>query len=386
MFPRTIAAQMRDSLGKPGTALILYGPRQAGKTTLVQQLLKELPAAAADAAADAAVFVGDDLYTQSLLARHELEHLKRTVGGATTIFIDEAQRIENIGLTIKLLVDHLPVTVIASGSASFELADRLSEPLTGRARTFHLHPLSWQEVAVKYRRTAPETALEEMLRFGMYPRVHTLETSAEKEEYLYNYLNNYLYRDLLEFEQVKKPKKVVDLLAMLAYQIGSEVAVSELSNGLGISQKTVENYLDVLEKMFVLVNLRGFSRNLRKEVTKTSRYYFADVGLRNALIRSFVPLALRGDAGELFENWFVMERMKRAGNHSRHTGFYFWRTYDQHEIDLVEDLDGRLTGIECKWSPTSRVKAPKAWQRAYPEAAFEVATRQNWAGYLEGEG
>ncbi len=394
MFPRTIAAPMRDGLGKPGTALILYGPRQAGKTTLVQQLLAELPGAgagadadaggAADASATTVVFVGDDLYTQSLLARHELEHLKRIVAGATIIFIDEAQRIDNIGLTIKLLVDHLPLTVIASGSASFELADRLSEPLTGRSRTFRLHPLSWQEVAPTYRMTAPDTALEEMLRFGMYPRVHTLQTNAEKEEYLYNYLNNYLYRDLLELEQIKKPKKVVDLLAMLAYQIGNEVAVSELSNGLGISQKTVENYLDVLEKMFVLVNLRGFSRNLRKEVTKTSRYYFADVGLRNALIRSFVPLALRGDAGQLFENWFVIERIKRAGNHGRHTGFYFWRTYDKHEIDLVEDLDGRLTGIECKWSPASRVKAPKAWRQAYPEAAFEVATRQNWAEYLEG--
>jgi predicted AAA+ superfamily ATPase len=380
LFPRTIAAQMRDGLNKPGTALILYGPRQAGKTTLLQRLLEELP----DADANAVVFVGDDLYTQSLLARHELEHLKRTVARATIIVIDEAQRIENIGLTIKLLIDHLPVTVVASGSASFELADRLSEPLTGRTRTFHLHPLSWEEVAEKYRMTAPETALEEMLRFGMYPRVHTLETSAEKEAYLYEYLNNYLYRDLLEFEQIKKPKKVVDLLAMLAYQIGSEVAVSELASGLGISQKTVENYLDVLEKMFVLVSLRGFSRNLRKEVTKTSRYYFADVGLRNALIRSFVPLALRGDAGELFENWFVLERMKRAGNHSRHTGFYFWRTYDQHEIDLIEDVDGRLTGIECKWSPASRVKAPKAWRQAYPKAAFEVATRQNWAGFLEG--
>ena len=153
------------------------------------------------------MFVGDDLYTQSLLARHELEHLKRIVGAATTIFIDQAQRIENIGLTLKLLVDHLPVTVIASGSASFELADRLSEPLTGRTRTFHLHPLAWEEVAAKYRMIAPETALEDMLRFGIYPCVHSLESNQEKEEYLYNYLNSYLYRDLLEFEQIKKRRR-----------------------------------------------------------------------------------------------------------------------------------------------------------------------------------
>jgi hypothetical protein len=377
MFARTIAGRLSEGLGKPGTALILYGPRQAGKTTLVKMLLGEAPKVVS--------FVGDDLYAQSLLARHELEHLKMVVGDATTIFVDEAQRIENIGLTLKLLVDHLPVTVIASGSASFELADKLSEPLTGRARALHLHPLSWQEVAEKYRATAPETALEEMLRFGMYPRVHTLENSDEKEEYLYNYLNNYLYRDLLEFQQIRKPKKVVDLLVLLAHQVGRSVAVSELSTSLGLSQKTVENYLDVLEKMFVLMNIRGFSRNLRKEVTKTSRYYFVDVGLRNALVRSFVPLSLRNDTGMLFENWFIMERIKRAGNRGRFTGFYFWRTYDQHEIDLVEDLDGGLTGFECKWSPRTRARAPRDWPRSYPGARFEVVTRENWRGYLEGE-
>ncbi|MCX5971850.1 MAG: ATP-binding protein [Coprothermobacterota bacterium] len=375
MFQRTIAQQISDGLGKPNTALILYGPRQAGKTTMVKQLLQDIP--------NTIVFIGDDLYTQSLLARHELENLKRIVGSATTIFIDEAQRIENIGLTIKLLVDHLPVTIIASGSASFELANRLSEPLTGRARTFHLHPLSWEETAAKYRMIDPESALEEMLRFGMYPRVHTLESNQEKEEYLYSYINSYLYRDLLEFEQIKKPRKVVDLLTLLAHQIGKEVAVSELSNALGLTQKTVENYLDILEKMFVLVNIRGFSRNLRKEVTKTSRYYFIDVGVRNALIRSFVPLSVRSDAGELFENWFVMERIKRAGNQRRFTGFYFWRTYDQHEVDLVEDLDGRLIGFECKWSPKSIAKAPKDWLQSYPDAGFEVVSRGNWRGYLE---
>lgn len=375
MFQRTIEQQIRDGLGKPGTALILYGPRQAGKTTLVKRLLENVP--------NAVSFTGDDLYTQSLLAQHELEHLKRIVGSAATIFIDEAQRIDNIGLTLKLLVDHLPVTIIASGSASFELADRLNEPLTGRARTFHLHPLSWEELAEKYRMTAPDTTLEEMLRYGMYPRVHTLESNQEKEEYLYNYINQYLYRDLLEFEQIKKPRKVVDLLVLLAHQIGKEVAVSELANSLGLSQKTVESYLDILEKMFVIINIRGFSRNLRKEVTKTSRWYFADIGLRNALIRSFVPLSLRSDAGELFENWFVMERVKRAGNHRRFTGFYFWRTYDQREIDLVEDIDGQLTGFECKWSPKTRGKAPKDWIEAYPGAGFELVSQANWRERLE---
>jgi predicted AAA+ superfamily ATPase len=375
LFQRAIAGQVRDNLPKPGTVIILYGARQVGKTTLVGQLL--------ESCSDALTFVGDDLYTQQLLSRHELEHLKRVVGSATTVFIDEAQRIESIGLTLKLLVDSMPVTVIASGSASFDLADRLSEPLTGRSRTFHLHPLTWGEVAEKYRVTAPETALEELLRFGMYPRVHTLESDLEKQEYLYEYINSYLYRDVLEFEQVKKPKKVVDLLVLLAHQVGSEVAVSELANALGLSKTTVEGYLDVLEKMFVLVNVRGFSRNLRKEVTKTSRYYFTDVGVRNALIRSFAPVSLRGDVGELFENWFVMERVKQAGNEGRHTGFYFWRTYDQQEIDLVEEVEGRLTGFECKWSSPSRQRAPSQWRRAYPEAGYEIVTRDNCFTWLE---
>lgn len=368
---------MVGSLESPGTAIILYGARQVGKTTLVRQLL--------EGRHDAVSFIGDDLYTQSLLSRHELEHLRRVVGPATMVFIDEAQRIENIGLTLKLLIDNLPVTVIASGSASFELADRLSEPLTGRSRTFRLHPLTWLELRGKYSMTAPATALDEMLRFGMYPRIHTLEGDAQREEYLYEYLNNYLYRDLLEFEQVKKPKKVVDLLTLLAHQIGNEVSVAELSGGLGISKKTVEGYLDVLEKMFVLVNSRGFSRNLRKEVTKTSRYYFADVGLRNALVRSFVPLSVRDDVGQLFENWFIIERIKRAANLGRHCGFFFWRTYDQQEIDLVEDAGGKLTAFECKWASGSRSRPPSQWRIAYPEAGFNVVTRESWATFLETE-
>ncbi|OIN91411.1 MAG: hypothetical protein AUJ20_11350 [Comamonadaceae bacterium CG1_02_60_18] len=374
MFDRTIAPALLEQLkqvpGQPGAAVILYGPRQAGKTTLIRALPANTP--------EALMFTGDDLYTQTLLQRHEHEHLKRVIGNARLVFIDEAQRIDNIGLSIKLLVDHLPIQVIASGSASFELADRLAEPLTGRARTFHLHPLSWLELADKYRQTSPETALNDMLRFGMYPRMHTLESDQAREEYAYDYLNHYLYRDLLEFEQVKKPKKVVDLLILLAHQMGREVAVSELAKSLGLSQRTVESYLDILAKMFVLINVRGFARNLRKEVTKTSRFYFCDVGLRNALIRNFTSLNLRGDAGELFENWFVMERIKRASNLRRHTGFYFWRTYDQKEIDLIEDCAGQLSAFECKWEPTARAKAPAEWTAAYPQADYTVATRDNW--------
>jgi len=381
MFDRIIAPAILEQLkqvpGQAGAAIILYGPRQAGKTTLIRSLLAQTP--------DALMLTGDDLYTQTLLQRHELEHLKGVIGNAPLVFIDEAQRIANIGLSMKLMVDHLPVRVIASGSASFELADRLPEPLTGRARTFHLHPLSWPELAGKYRLASPETALSDMLRYGMYPRMHVLESERERQEYAYDYINHYLYRDLLEFEQVKKPKKVIDLLLLLAHQMGREVAVSELATSLGMGQRTVEGYLDVLEKMFVLMNVRGFSRNLRKEVTKTSRYYFCDVGVRNALIRNFNALSLRGDVGELFENWFVMERVKRASNERRSTGFYFWRTYDQKEIDLIEERDGHLSAFECKWSASGRAKAPAEWTAAYPQADYNVATRDNWPLLVAGD-
>ena len=194
-----------------------------------------------------------------------------------------------------------------------------------------------------------------------------------------------MYRDLLEFEQIKKLEEGGDLLTLLAHQIGEEVAVSELSKSLGVGQKTGQTItLDVLDKMFpYLVNIRGFSRNLRKEVTKTSRYYFVDVGVRDGAHSFLVPLWVRNDVGELFENWFVMERIKRANNERRFTGFYFWRTYDQHEIDLVEELDGRLLGFECKWSPKSQVKVPKDWLQNYPEAVFKAVSRGNWVEYLE---
>jgi predicted AAA+ superfamily ATPase len=220
-----------------------------------------------------------------------------------------------------------------------------------------------------------------MLRFGMYPKVHTLKNDQEKERYLYEYLNNYLYKDILSFAGVRKPKKVVDLLTLLALQIGKESAISELAKNLSMSQKAVENYLDVLEKMFVIVNLRGFSRNLRKEISKTSKYYFVDVGLRNALIRNFNPLNLRSDAGDLFENWFIMEKIKTANILEKPANFYFWRTYDQQEIDLIEEREGKLRAYEVKWKNKS-VKAPKEWLNKYDNSSFEVVHRENYFSFL----
>ncbi|MBU4087055.1 MAG: ATP-binding protein [Nanoarchaeota archaeon] len=373
MINRAISEKIKEAINGERRVIIIYGPRQAGKTTLIKHLLSEMKE-------DFEYFTGDDLYAQNIFSKHELESLKKVIKG-NILVIDEAQKIDNIGLSLKLIFDNLSVKIITSGSASFDLSNKLSEPLTGRTKTFWLYPLAYSEVADKYGKISGETALEEMLRYGMYPKVHSLIGNQDKENYLYEYLNNYLYKDILSFAGVRKPKKVVDLLTLLALQIGREVKISELSQNLSISQKAVENYLDVLEKMFVLANLRGFSRNFRKEISKTSKYYFFDVGLRNALIRNFNPLNLRSDTGELFENWFIMEKIKASDIFERPANFYFWRTYDQQEIDLIEERAGRLYGYEIKWSK-AKAKKPADWLRTYSNSQFEIVNNENYQKFL----
>lgn len=372
---RTIEKQLKQAINGERKVIIIYGPRQAGKTTLIKLLTSKI-------SGEIQFFTGDDLHTQDLFSKNDLEALRRATAGIDILVIDEAQRIENIGLSLKLLIDNLPVKILVSGSASFDLADKLSEPLTGRTRTFWLYPLAWGEVAEKYRATSKDVMIDELLRFGLFPKVQTLLVEKEKENYLYEYLNNYLYKDLLIFGGVKKPKKVVDLLSLLALQIGHEVSIAELAQNLSLSQPTIVNYLDVLEKMFVLINLRGFSRNLRKEISKTSKYYFMDLGLRNALIRNFNKINIRDDAGALFENWFIMERVKRSSNNFQPANFYFWRTYDQKEIDLIEERAGKLFGFECKWSALKKISAPSDWLKSYPNASYETVNSENYFKFL----
>ncbi len=374
MIARKIGAKIKEAINGEKRVIIIYGPRQAGKTTLIKHLLSEVKKGFE-------YFTGDDLYAQNIFSKNELESLKKIIK-SDILVIDEAQKIENIGLSLKLMFDNLPIKIIASGSASFDLSNKLSEPLTGRTKTFWLYPLAFSEIEDKYGKISREAALEEMLRYGMYPKVQVLTGNQDKENYLYEYLNSYLYKDILSFSGVRKPKKIIDLLTLLALQIGREVRISELSKNLSISQKAVENYLDVLEKMFVLVNLRGFSRNLRKEISKTSKYYFFDVGLRNALIRNFNPLNLRSDTGELFENWFIMEKIKAASIFERPANFYFWRTYDQQEIDLIEERSGKLYGYEVKWSK-AKAKKPSDWLRAYGNSQYEIVNNENYQNFIQ---
>lgn len=342
LIDRSLLPFIAKQLNGEPKIILLYGPRQAGKTTLINQIIKRK---------EGVMFLtGDDIRTQELFSVANLSQLRSGVGGAKILVIDEAQRIADIGLSLKLLFDDYPFPIIASGSSSFDLANKVNEPLTGRAIIFRLYPLSFLEIPVTLPDILTTSRLEEYLRFGMYPKVITTIGEKEKQKYLQDLVSLYLYKDILTFETVRKPRKVIDLLSLLALQIGSEVSIPELAQNLSLSRIIVEKYLDLLEKMFVIINVRGFSRNLRKEISKTSKYYFVDLGLRNALIQNFNLLKIRSDTGAMFENFCIIERIKAMENRQQAANYYFWRTYDQKEIDLVEERKGKLFTYEFKWS------------------------------------
>lgn len=370
LIPRNIKKIIEKALNKEPRVLIIYGPRQAGKTTLINQIIDKIPKE------KIAFFNGDDIRTIEAFANANLDLLKKTIGAAEYLVIDEAQRIENVGLKIKLIFDSLKIKIILSGSSSFDLANKINEPLTGRSTTFSLYPINVNELKPVLPSLALNDRLEEFLLYGMYPKVLTMQNNQEKEQYLYDLINSYLYKDILSFEKVRKPKVIIDLLSLLALQIGKEVSISELSQHLAISKQATEKYLDILEKMFVILNLRGFSRNLRKEIYKTSKYYFTDLGLRNGLIRNFNPLKLRDDKGALLENFFFIERMKFLNNQNKQANFYFWRTYDQKEIDLIEEREGKIIGWEIKWAE-QKYKTPNDWLKAYPQAIITLVNKEN---------
>jgi len=372
---RKIAENVEKTLAQEPKIILLYGPRQAGKTTLLNLILSKINE-------QEVVFLnGDDLRTQEALSVANLDLLKKTIGSKKFLIIDEAQRISNIGLSLKLLFDSLGIKIIASGSSSLELASKVNEPLTGRAITFYLYPIALGEIAPNLPDLSLRSRLEDFLLFGMYPKVLTTEGDQDKQKYLDDLVNSYLYKDILSFASVRKPKKVIDLLSLLALQIGSEVSIAELASHSALSKQVVEKYLDILEKMFVIFNLRGFSRNLRKEIYKTSKYYFWDLGLRNALIRNFNPLNLRQDKGAMLENFFLMEKLKQNNNTGKFANFYFWRTYDQKEIDFIEEKDGNLFAYEVKWGEKA-VKPPKDWTVNYPNSEFFSVNAENLMNFF----
>jgi predicted AAA+ superfamily ATPase len=298
------------------------------------------------------------------------------------IIIDEAQKVENIGSALKLLIDHQQETsLIVSGSSSFDLSNKIGEPLTGRQSVYTLYPISVLELIEDRGRMLLLSQLENLLIYGSYPEVVTSGNNQIRTNYLTNLRNSYLLKDILELENIRNPSKLYDLLRLLAFQIGSEVSLNELSINLGIAKQTVDRYLDLLEKVFIIKRVTGFSQNLRKEITKNHRYYFWDNGIRNSLINNFNPLNLRNDTGMLWENFLYSERLKSQQYLGILANNYFWRTYDQKEIDLIEERDGRLFAFEFKWKSKNQ-KAPRLWTETYPDSSFEVIDRENFIDFL----
>jgi len=373
-----IKRQLLSRLGQtiqPGKVVVLYGPRQVGKTTLVQDLL-------AETVQTHTYINADELIYREALSSQNRRILGDLLGGNQLMVIDEAQRVPDIGLNLKILVDNFPhAAIIATGSSSFDLANKVSEPLTGRKLTLTLYPISYGELAETLGAFEARAELERWLIWGGYPAIITAEPGF-RERLLGELVGSYLYRDILELDGLRRAEKIVDLLRLLAFQIGQEVSVAELATALALNRQTVERYLDLLEKVFVIFRVGGLARNLRKEVTKTARYYFYDNGVRNSLIQNFNRLNLRNDIGQLWENYLMVERRKANQGASRSANTYFWRTYDQKELDYVEERAGRLFGYEFKWQGQVRDATRREFLAAYPGAEVATITRENFTDFL----
>ena len=374
---RFLLSQIENSL-QAGKVTVLYGPRQVGKTTLVKDLMDKLPLRSK--------FVNaDELVYREVLASQSSQRLGELLGDAELLVIDEAQRVPEIALNLKILVDTFPqAKIIATGSASFDLASKISEPLTGRKLTFNLNPVSYGEIQNTFGVIESRSQLERWLVWGGYPAIVATDDPTLRERLLGELVGSYLYRDILEIEGLRRADKIVDLLRLLAFQIGQEVSATELATSLGLNRSTIERYIDLLEKVFVIFKVNGFSRNLRKEVTKNSRIYFYDNGVRNSLIQNFNALPLRNDVGQLWENFLVMERRKANQFAGRNVNSYFWRTYDQKEIDCIEEHGGRLYGYEFKWQAGEiRRSVRNEFLENYPNSELMTVNQENFEVFLK---
>ncbi len=355
---------------------LLYGPRRTGKTAMINHIFENT---------DKQIFIGegDDIQLRKILGSNDKNLILSAFQNYEIVFIDEAQRIPDIGWGLKILVDNLPDTIIiASGSSSFQLSSQVGAPLTGRSITSMLFPISVLELNNQFGGMHIFQNLENYLIYGMYPETLNKKNNQDKISYLLELRNSYLLKDILELENVKNSDKMFDLLLLIAFQIGNEVSLSELGNSLGIAKQTVARYLDLLEKAFIIKKIGGFSKNLRKEVTKSNRYYFFDNGIRNAIINNFNILEQRNDTGMLWENFMVMERIKKQHYHNIYCNNYFWRTYNQKEVDLVEEREGKLFGYEFKWSTKSK-KIQQEWLDTYENASFEIINKENFLPFIQ---
>jgi predicted AAA+ superfamily ATPase len=374
MFTRELYPVILDQCFK-GKAIILLGARQVGKTTLLRQVIQT-------AQTEVQYLNCDEPQVVEALTNRNLRELVLLVGKAKYIVIDEAQKVNNIGLTLKLIVDNIPdVQVIATGSSAFELRNRLNEPLTGRKFEYQMYPISTNEIYQSSGYVDVKRLLETRLIYGSYPEV--LSNLDNAQSLLLSLSDSYLYKDILTMDSMRKPDVLNKLLQALAFQIGSEVSYNELAQTIGTDSKTVEKYIDLLEKCFIIFRLNGLSRNLRNELKKAKKIYFCDNGVRNAVIQQFAPVALRNDMGQLWENFFISERVKRNHYLGHHCNIYFWRTTSQQEIDYIEESDGQMSAFEMKWNPKkATVKLPEAFLKAYSVKQTAVVTTENYLDWL----
>ena len=356
--------------------MVILGPRQVGKTTLLRQLTTD--------ATNVLSFDCDNADERLALEDKTTTELAAIIGKAPVVIIDEAQRVRNIGMTLKMLGDmHLSAQIYVTGSSSLELSDDINEPATGRLLEFNLYPFSIAEIASHTSWREEQRLLNMRMIYGCYPEIVTHPEHARI--LLQNIVNSYLYKDLLEYKGIKKPDVLRKLVVALALQIGNEVSYNELSNILSVDKETVENYIDLLEKCFVVFRLDSYSRNLRNELKKGKKIYFYDNGVRNAVINNFAPLELRNDEGALWENLMMVERRKLHAYTGRFVQQYFWRTTQQKEIDLIEECDGQLSAYEFKWKAEKIAKVPTAFKEAYPHATFLTITPDNFHGFVSGK-
>ena len=369
ILPRLLQSQIENNLFK-GKIIIIYGARQVGKTTLCKEILKKYPQ-------NSKYINCELLQNKTALETTNDKKLKDFLGNTKLVILDEAQKIKDIGLILKIIADTFPkIQIIATGSSSFELANKTSEPLTGRARRYLLYPFSIQEIRQESDLFDLSAQLENILRFGTYPSVFG-RSEDEAEEELLEIASNYLYKDILEFSGLRKPDLVLNLLKALSLQLGNEVSASELANLLGKNSHTIESYITLLEQCFIIFRVRSFSRNLRKEISKNYKVYFYDLGIRNSLIQNFNQLELRNDVGTLWENFCVLERIKRNSNNRVFANYYFWRTYTQKEIDYIEERDGKLFAFEFKWNADKK-KIPEEFLNTYKNSEFKIINRENY--------
>ncbi len=360
----------------PNKVIVLIGPRRVGKTVLINEVIDTLTV-------PYLLLSGEDFTTLDLLERRSVQNYKNILGETRILIIDEAQKIPDIGNKLKLMVDHIAgLKILITGSSAFDIGNYVGEPLTGRKKTFNLYALSEQELNQIENVIEKRSNLRMRLVYGNYPELIHLSGNEERAAYLKEIINSYLLKDILAFQEIRNADKIFALLRLIAFQIGNEVSLQELGKQLGMSKNTVEKYLDLLAKVFVIHKVGGFSRNLRKEVTKNSRWYFYDNGLRNLIIANVNPIEQRNDIGMLWENYMISERLKYQAYNNMIVNNYFWRTYDQQEIDWVEERGGELYGYEFKWNPKRNVKIPVAWKKEYVNAGFKVINPDNYLEWI----